>query len=61
MKIIGKWIATAISQVADCRLPSTKEERIEYLKDFRQSVGKNKTLAGIRNDIKTMVVRFPLP
>jgi glycine hydroxymethyltransferase len=61
MKTIGKWIATAINEVEDCRLPGTKEERIEYLRKFRQSVAKNKTLAGIRADIKTLCKRFPLP
>ncbi len=61
MKIIGKWIATAIAEVSDSRLPGTKEERVVYLKKFRQSVAKNKTLANIRVDIKTLTARFPLP
>jgi glycine hydroxymethyltransferase len=61
MKVIGKWISEAIKEVADSRLPGTKEERIEYLKKFRQSVAKNKTLARIRADIKTLCRRFPLP
>jgi glycine hydroxymethyltransferase len=61
MKIIGKWIATAIKEVSGSRLPGTKEERIVYLKKFRQSVGKNKTLTRIRADIKTLCHRFPLP
>lgn len=61
MRTIGKWIATAIGEVADSRLPGTKEERVEYFKKFRQSVGKNKILAGIRADIKILCHRFPLP
>ncbi len=61
MKIIGTWIAAAIHEVADSRLPGTKEERIEYLKKFRQHVAKNKTLAKIRADIKALCARFPLP
>jgi glycine hydroxymethyltransferase len=61
MKVIGKWIASAIKEVSDSRLPTTKEERIEYLKKLRQSVAKNKTLAKIRADIKTLTSRFPLP
>jgi len=61
MKIIGKWIVEAIKEVSDSRLPGTKEERIEYLKKFRQSVGKNKTLAKIRADVKSLTAHFPLP
>lgn len=61
MKVIGGWIAEAINKVSDSRLPGTKEERIEYLKKFRQSVGKNKTLARIRAEIKPLCRRFPLP
>jgi len=61
MNTIGKWIAAAIKEVADSRLPGDKEERIKYLKKFRQSVGKNRTLLKIRSDIKTLTSRFPLP
>jgi glycine hydroxymethyltransferase len=61
MKVIGKWIAEAIKEVSGSRLPGTKEERIEYLKKFRQSVAKNKTLAKICADVKILTTRFPLP
>jgi glycine hydroxymethyltransferase len=61
MKIIGKWIFEAIKEVSDSRLPADKEERIAYLNKFRQSVAKNKTLAKIRADVKTLCLRFPLP
>lgn len=60
MKVIGKWIAEGIKEVSGSRLPGTKDERIEYLKKFRQSVAKNKTLARIRADVKTLTARFPL-
>ena len=61
MKIIGKWISDAIKEVSDARLPATKEERLEYLKKFREQVSKNKNLAKIRADIKTLCTHFPLP
>lgn len=61
MKVIGKWIATAIGEVSDSRLPTDREERVVYLKKFRQSVAKNKTFARIRADVKTLCRRFPLP
>ena len=61
MKIVGRWIVETIKEVSDSRLPGTKEDRIAYLKKFRQSVGKNKTLAKIRADVKTLAARFPLP
>jgi glycine hydroxymethyltransferase len=61
MKIIGKWIAEGIKEASGSRLPDTKEERIAYLKNFRLSVAKNKTLAKIRAEVKTLTARFPLP
>jgi hypothetical protein len=61
MKIIGKWIVTVIGEIAGSRLPGTKEERIEYLKKFRQSFVKNKTLAKIRADVTSLTAHFPLP
>jgi glycine hydroxymethyltransferase len=61
MKIIGGWIAKTIKEVADSRLPGTKEERIEHLKKFRAAVAKNNNIAKIRADIKTLCKRFPLP
>ena len=61
MKIIGKWIADAIKEVAVARLPGTKEERIAYLKKLRGQTAANKQLAKIRAEIKTLCKHFPLP
>ncbi len=61
MKVIGKWIAEVIKEVSGSPLPGTKEERIAYLKKFRSSVAKNKHLAKICADVKTLTTRFPLP
>jgi glycine hydroxymethyltransferase len=61
MKLIGKWIAEAISEVSDCRLPGTKEERIAYLRKFKATVGRRKKLLEIKKKIKHLTRRFPLP
>lgn len=61
MREIGKWIAQAIKEVADCRLPVQKEARSAYIKAFKAAVGKNKKLRAIKREIRLLTRRFPLP
>jgi len=61
MKIIGKWIAQALNEIADCRLPTDKEARIAYIKKFKASVAKNKNLIKMKKHIKGFTRHFPLP
>lgn len=61
MHVIGKWIAEAIQEVSECRLPTDKEERIAYIKKFKATVGKKRKLLAIRKQIKLLTKRFPLP
>ena len=61
MNSIGKWIAEAIGEVSYCRLPAEKEARIDYLKEFKETVGKKKKLLEIKKQIKFFTRRFPLP
>lgn len=61
MKTIGHWIAEAIGEVADSRLPTDKESRIAYIKKFKATVGKKKKLLAIKKQIKLLTRRFPLP
>jgi len=61
MQQIGTWIAEAIAEVADSRLPTNKEERILYLKKFKNSIKKNKRLSAMKQETKLFTRRFPLP
>jgi glycine hydroxymethyltransferase len=61
MKIIGKWIAAALHEVSDARLPADKEKRAEYIKKFKAAIGKKKKLLEIKKQIKRFTRRFPLP
>lgn len=61
MNTIAKWIARAIHEVSDSRLPTDKENRIEYIKKFKAAIGKKKKLLEIKNQIKALTRRFPLP
>lgn len=61
MKQIGKWIAEAIGEVADSRLPTDKTERIAYIRKFNATVKKIKKLREIKKQITLLTKRFPLP
>lgn len=61
MRLIGIWIGDILKEVSDVKLPDTKEKRSDYLNKFRIRVGKNPKLKKIRQDIKTLCRRFPLP
>ena len=60
MKIIGKWIADVVKEVKEFTLPDGKEERAAYLKNFKESIRKNKKIAQIRNEVIELCNDFPL-
>lgn len=61
MKIIAKWYAQVVEEIKDYRLPTTKEERILYLKKFRREIERNKTLAKIREEVRKFAKKYPVP
>lgn len=61
MERIGKWIGAVIKTVAHFRLPTQKEERVEYLKKFRAEIQKNTALQKIAHEIALFTKKFPLP
>ncbi|MBI4035850.1 serine hydroxymethyltransferase [Candidatus Daviesbacteria bacterium] len=58
---VAKWINEAIEEVSGEQLPSEKEARSEFWKDFRKRVIKNKKLLGIAKEVKTFAGKFPVP
>jgi len=57
---IANWINEAINEVSKEILPTNKEERKEFFKNFRQEVFKNKKLLQIAKEVKTLCSNFPL-
>jgi len=58
---IAKWIQDAINEVKNYQLPSSKEERKDFWKLFKQESSKNKKLLQIAKEVKTLTLKFPLP
>lgn len=61
MKKVGQWIAEVIEEVKNYKLPNNKEKRKEYLEKFEKNIRKNRKLAQIRQEIKKLCSKFPVP
>jgi len=61
MKIIGGWIAQLVKEIKKYQLPPGKEERIIYLKNFKNEIKNNEAAKKIRGDVLKMCKKFPLP
>lgn len=60
MKIIGKLIAQVIYAVKDYRLPEDKDERVEYLKKFREEIKNNEMIKIVRQQVSELCNKFLL-
>ncbi len=60
MKYIGRMISEVIKTVSNERLPKDKEERIAYIKDFKDRIKTKEELKKIRNEVKQLAAKFPL-
>ncbi len=58
---IGQWIARALAEIRNYRLPATKEERIKYIAKVKKEIKNNPELAKIKAEIKEMTKKFPVP
>lgn len=61
MKFIGKTIVKTLNFIKTYRMPTEKEKRTEYIKNFENDMGKIKELKQIREQIKKFALRFPIP
>ena len=61
MKEIAEWITRVLNIVKDYRLPETKEERIAYLKQFKKDISESQELKEIKQEVKKLCSKFPLP
>ena len=60
MKKVGQWIARAIQEVKNYKLPE-KEERSAYLAQFKKDIARNETLKKIKEEVKGFCKNFPVP
>lgn len=61
MKFIGGKILEVINLLKKYHLPNKKEERKEYITGFEKEMVKNKEIKRIREEVKKLAVRFPIP
>lgn len=60
MKVIGKWIADIVKEIKGFNLPDNKEERINYLRKFKENIKGNDKIKGIRKEVVELCSQFPL-
>jgi glycine hydroxymethyltransferase len=61
MEKIAEWISQVAELIKDYKLPETKEERVEYLKKFREDIEKNESIKKIKQEILEFGKGFPIP
>jgi glycine hydroxymethyltransferase len=61
MEQIGEWIARAIMAVKDAKLPETKDERANYISEFKKSLAENAVLKQTRGQVRALCNKFPVP
>jgi hypothetical protein len=61
MKFIGQKILEVIGLIKKYRLPEDKTKRKEYLVNFQKEIEKSIALKKIRQAVKKLAIRFPIP
>lgn len=57
---IAKWINEAINEVKNYQLPSEKEARSQFWKEFKKEIYKNRKLLKIAMEVKAMCRNYPI-
>lgn len=61
MKFIGKKILQVVEILKDYRLPDSKEKRKIFIPDFQKYLDSNADLKKLRQEVKKLAIRFPIP
>ncbi len=61
MKKIANWIDKVIKYVGVRSLPEDKEKRIKELKRFKLQIKRDKNIKNIREEVKKLTTKFPVP
>ena len=60
MELIAGWIAQIIREVARYQLSENKDERVAYIRKFKQEISRNELVEKTRNQIVELCRKFPL-
>lgn len=61
MKFIGTKILEVIELLRKYRLPDRKEDRKQYIVNFEREMKKSKEIKRIRQEVKKVALKFPIP
>jgi glycine hydroxymethyltransferase len=61
MDQIAAWIATVAAEIRDYQLPAGREDRAARLEAFRGAIQKNARLTSVREDVRRLCLKFPVP
>jgi glycine hydroxymethyltransferase len=61
MDKVAEFIDRSLKEIDKYQVPETKEERIEYIKNAKQELNANTNLLKIREEVKELCVKFPVP
>jgi glycine/serine hydroxymethyltransferase len=61
MKSIGKMIVDIVKMLKPYKLPEDKNKRKDYIKNFEKEFEKNHKVKEIRQQVKKIALRFPIP
>lgn len=60
MEKIAKWIAEAVNETKNYKLPAEKAEIGEYVKKFKEEIKGNAAVKNVRENVRELCGRFPL-
>lgn len=61
MKQIAKWIIQIIDHIKEYKLPSEKEKRVEFMKQFKEKMKSDKFLRKIAQEVIELTNNFKVP
>ncbi|MDD5145024.1 MAG: serine hydroxymethyltransferase [Candidatus Pacebacteria bacterium] len=60
MRTIGDWISQIVSEIKKYRLPELKEEKADYIKNFKDEIRQNKLIGEIKQKVLELCKKFPV-
>jgi glycine hydroxymethyltransferase len=61
MDRLAEWIAAVAEEVDAFHLPEDRDQRAAVLRTFRRSIQDNRRLAALREEVRELCLRFPVP
>jgi glycine hydroxymethyltransferase len=62
MKRVAQWMSDAVAEVVGFQVPADdKEKRLKLMKEYRDTITRNKKLSAIAKEIKSFCTKFPVP